>query len=155
MKGLAIALISAAVLTNHPSQAQTTPQPSAPATPGATGTSPAPTAAPTPTRQLTVSALTDKDLKGQNDADLGDIERVVESSTDKKAYIVVSRGGVLGFFETEYLVPLNEIAVSGDRVIAKNMTQAQLETGAKKLADDAGAYRSLDGTQTVSIPEQH
>jgi hypothetical protein len=157
MKILAAALLSGTFLISYPSLAQTTPQPASPAAPGVTGTSPAPAgaaAAPTPTRQITVSALTEKDLKGQNDADLGNIERVVESTTDKKSYIVVGRGGLWGFFGQEYLVPVDQLAVTGDQVVAKNMTQAQLESSAMKFVDDASAYRPLDGTQTVSIAEQ-
>jgi hypothetical protein len=159
MKILPFMLLASMVLMNYPSLAQTTPQPS-PAAPSAPGATPAPggpasgnAAAPTPTRQITVAALTEKDLKGQNDADLGDIERVVESKVDKKSYLVVSRGGLLGFLGQEYLVPVDQIAVSGDRIIAKNMTPAQLESSTK-FVDDAAAYQPLQNTQLVSIPEQ-
>lgn len=164
MKILPFVLLAGTVLMNHPSLAQTAPQPSSPGAPDAPGAVAAPsgtttaiggTAAvqpPAPTRQITVATLTDKDLKGQNDSDLGDIERVVESTADKKPYVVVSRGGLLGFFATEYLVPVDQIAVTGDRVVAKNMTQAQLESSTK-FVDDAAAYRTLDGTQRVSVPE--
>jgi hypothetical protein len=111
------------------------------------------TPAPAATREMTVASLTSKDLIGQNDGNLGDIERVVENTAEKKPYVVVSRGGVLGFFETEYLVPVDQIAVAGDRVVAKNMTQAQLETG-KPFDNSAGTYRALEDTQKVAVPEQ-
>src|SRR5215218_6465362 len=92
-------------------QAQTTPAPStapspaptpaappagattAPASPSTSGAQPsatAPAQPATPVRQMTVSALTDKDLVGARDLvgakdnEVGDIERVVESNADKK-----------------------------------------------------------------------
>jgi hypothetical protein len=163
MNILPFALLASTLLLNHASLAQTAPpaSPAAPAAPAA-GTAPSGTNAatpgtaaaqpPTPVRKITVASLTTKDLRGQGDADLGDIERVVESSADKKAYVVVSRGGLLGFFGTEYLVPVDQIAVTGDRVVAPKMTQAALE-GSTKFVNDAAAYRVLDGTQTVSVPE--
>jgi hypothetical protein len=165
MKSLVFALLAGAVLTNGPSLAQTAPaQPASPAAKqsapasDAAGNVPKPAAtaatpSPAPTREMTVASLTDKDLIGQNGGNLGDIEKVVENTAEKKPYIVVSRGGVLGFFETEYLVPLDQIAVNGDRVVAKNMTQAQLE-GGKPFSDTAGTYRALEGTHKVAVLEQ-
>ena len=165
MKGVVLALLAGAVLTNGPSLAQTAPaQPAAAAAkPSAAGSDaagstakPATTTAapaPAPTREMTVANLTEKELIGQNDGNLGEIERVVENTAEKKPYVVVSRGGVLGFFETEYLVPLDQIAVTGDRVVAKNMTLAQLESG-KPFDDTTGTYRTLEDTQKVTVPEQ-
>lgn len=158
MRILPFALLASTLLLNSSGLAQNTPTPTTPTTPSAgaapdsksaTGAAAAP--AP-PTREITVSSLTDKDLKGQNDSDLGDIERVVESTADKKPYVVVSNGGFLGFFEKKYLVPVDQIAVTGDRVVAPKMTQAALE-GGTIFVEDAAAYRALDGTQTVSVPE--
>ena len=106
-------------------------------------------ATPPATRQITVASLTDKELKGQDGADLGEINRVVESTADKKAYLVVSAGGLFGFFGKEYLVPVDQIAVAGDQVVAKTMTKLE---GATPFVDDPAAYRPLDGTKTVSVP---
>jgi sporulation protein YlmC with PRC-barrel domain len=165
MKGLLFALLAGAVLTSGPSLAQTAPaqspspaakQSAPPSDPAGNGAKPAATAvtpSPAPTREMTVASLTDKDLIGQNGGDLGDIEQVVENTAEKKPYVVVSRGGMLGFFETEYLVPVDQIAVSGDRIVAKNMTQAQLEDS-KRFDDTAGTYRTLENTQKVAVPEQ-
>lgn len=160
MKSLAFALLASAVLTNNPGFAQTTPaQPPSPdakqSSPASDVSKPAATAAPSPapTREMTVASLTDKDLIGQNGGNLGGIEKVVENTAEKKPYVVVGRGGVLGFFETEYLVPLDQIAVNGDRVVAKNMTQAKLESS-KPFDDTAGTYRAMEGTQKVAVPEE-
>ena len=77
-------------------------------------------------KQMTVSALTDKDLVGARDNEVGDIERVVESNADKKQYLVISRGGFLGLFETEVLVPLENVAAQGDRIVLRNLTEEQV-----------------------------
>ena len=152
MNILPFALLAAALLVNHPGLAQTEPAPTQPAVPAAPSV-PATQAAPAPaTRQITVASLTDKELKGQDGSDLGEINRVVESTADKKAYVVVSSGGLFGLFGTEYLVPVDQIAVTGEEVVAKNMTQKQLGE-AKPFVEDAAAYRSLDGTKTVGVPE--
>lgn len=109
MKILPFALLAAALLVNHPSLAQTESAPVRPAAPAAS--SPEPKAGPsglkpgmgamavapaTPsTRQITVASLTEKEIKGQDGSDLGEINRVVESTADKKTYVVVNRGGIL------------------------------------------------------------
>jgi hypothetical protein len=157
MRILPFALLASTLLLNSSGLAQNTPTPTTPTAPSAdaapdskSATSAAAAPAP-PTREITVASLTDKDLKGQNDSDLGDIERVVESTADKKPYVVVSNGGFLGFFEKKYLVPVDQLAVSGDAVTARNTTQAQLES-ATPFVDDPQTYRVLDADQKISIP---
>jgi sporulation protein YlmC with PRC-barrel domain len=103
-------------------------------------------------KQMTVSALTDKDLVGARDNEVGDIERVVESTADKKQYLVISRGGFLGLFETEVLVPLENVAAQGDRIVLRNLTEEQVKALPKYTTDDK-AYRELDGSQTISLSE--
>jgi hypothetical protein len=162
MNFLSLVLIAGAVFISHPVLAQTVPaEPSPSSTRSASeGTNPASstptgvTAAETkPTRQVMVSALTGKDLKGSNDTELGDIERVVENETDKKTYVVVSRGGFLGLFEKEYLVPVDQIALSGNADVTVNLTPTQLESSAP-FTDNTATYRSLDDTQMVAILEK-
>ena len=144
-----------------PSTAPTPPPPSsegtaAPASPSTSEAQPA-AAAPvqptTPMKQLTVSELTDKDLVGARDNEVGEIEGVVESTADKKQHLVISRGGFLGLFETEVLVPLDNVAAHGDRIVLRNLTEEQVKALPKYTADDK-TYRELDGNQTVSLSEQ-
>jgi hypothetical protein len=161
MKSLSLVLLAGTVFFSYPVLAQTVAQPSTSSAPSASGgTNPASstptggTAAETkPTRQVMVSALTDKDLKGSNDTELGDIERVVENATDKKTYLVVSRGGFLGLFEKEYLVSVDRITLSGNTEVTTNLTPTQLESSAP-FTEDSATYRSLGDTQTVAIPEK-
>jgi sporulation protein YlmC with PRC-barrel domain len=139
-------------------QAQTTPAPSTAPSPAPTpaappaGSATAPAQPATPMKQMTVSALTDKDLVGAKDNEVGDIERVVESNADKKQHLVISRGGFLGLFETEVLVPLENVAAQGDRIVLRNLTEEQVKALPKYTTDDK-AYRELDGSQTVSLSE--
>jgi len=103
-------------------------------------------------KQMTVSALTDKDLVGAKDNEVGDIERVVESNADKKQHLVISRGGFLGLFETEVLVPLENVAAQSDRIVLRNLTEEQTKALPKYTTDDK-AYRELDSSQTISLSE--
>ena len=161
MKSLSLVLLAGTVLISHPVLAQTAPAQSSISAPSASGGTNQGSSSPTggtaaetkPTRQVMVSALTDKDLRGSNDMELGDIERVVENATDKKTYVVISRGGFLGLFEKEYLVPLDQIALSGDAAVTTNLTPTQLESSAP-FTDDTATYRSLDDTQMVAILEK-
>ena len=107
---------------------------------------------PTPTRQMPVSALTEKDLAGANSGELGEIDRVVESNADKKHFLVISHGGFLGFFKTDVAVPLENVAVRGDQVVAQNLTEEQLKA-LPKFENDNNAYRVLDNNQTLTLTE--
>ncbi len=107
-------------------------------------------------KQMTVSALTDKDLVGAKDNEVGDIERVMESNADKKQYLVISRDGFLGLFETEVVIPLENVAAQGDRIVLRNLTEEQAKALPKYTTDDTTddkAYRELDGSQTILLSE--
>ncbi len=128
-----------------------TPAPSAPATSTqAPVTTPAQPAA--PTRQMSVSALEDKDLIGANSGEVGDIESVVESNADKKRFIVISRGGFMGFFETDVAVPLENVALRNDQVVLQNLTEDQLKA-LPKFENDNNAYRVLDDNESITLTE--
>jgi sporulation protein YlmC with PRC-barrel domain len=104
-------------------------------------------------KQMTVSALTDKDLERITGSEIGDIERVVESVADKKQYLVVSTGGFLGLFDTERVIPLNNVTVQGDHILLHNMTDDQLTT-LPKFDNSGKVYRELDSGQTVAVSER-
>ena len=178
MKAIAFsALLAGSIVASHAALAQTqtapaepappnaTPPPATPSTGGAT-TAPsspqagsaqpsttAPVPPPVPTRRMTVSALTDKNLVGPADNEIGEIDEIVESNADKKQYLVVSRGGFLGFFETEILLPLENVAVQNDRIMARNLTEEQLKA-LPKFSNEGNAYRELDDAQEVTLTEQ-
>jgi invasion protein IalB len=115
-------------------------------------TSPATTAAvpAEPRRQVKASTLTEKDLIGANGDELGAIARVVENKDEKKHYVIVSRGGILGLFEHEYAIPLERIAFKKDQIVARDVTEKQLEAMA---FTDGSKYRTLESSQAVDIIE--
>ncbi len=101
---------------------------------------------------MSVIMLKDKDLVGANSGELGDIERVVESKADKKRFLVISRGGFLGLFETDVLVPLDNVAVRNDQVVARDLTVEQLKALPKFESDD-NAYQVLENNQSITLTE--
>jgi PRC-barrel domain len=133
-----------------PGPSATEPGTAAPSAPTAPA-NPAPQSEPKP--QVAVSALTDKDLLAAAGTELGDIERVVESRSDQKRYVVVSRGGFLGFFEKQFLVPVDSISVQDGRVLARDLSEAQL-TQLPQYSGYNNDFRELESTQTVAVAER-
>ena len=168
--GLAAAMTIAMLA---PAVAQTSTSDPAPATPPAASspTTTAPAAPPIPapgtttgsttaasplgtaTRMLTVDALGDMDLVGADGKEIGDIEGVVENNADKKQFVLVERGGFLGFGAKEIAVPVENLAVQGEKVTLRNMDVAQLD-GMTEFGNDNNAYRELDDTQQINLTQQ-
>ena len=131
--------------------------PTPPSTPPSGTVAMPPTSAPAaqliaPAHSMIVSALTAKDLMGAQDDKVGDIERVVESNADKKSYLVASRGGFFGLFETEVLVPLENVTVQGGRILLRDLTVEQLKA-LPKYTSDGDSYQELEGTQMITLSE--
>jgi len=84
---------------------------------------------------------------------LGDIEGVVENASDKKQYVLVERGGFLGFFTTEIAVPLENLQVQNNRLLLRNGGEAELDA-MPAFKNEANAYRDLDDAQTVSVAQR-
>lgn len=103
-----------------------------------------------PGRDMAVSAIVEKELLGPSGEDLGTIEKVVEGTADQKRYLVVSSGGVLGFFEDEVVVPLDRVVVRNDRIAVRDLTREQVRAMPEF---DADRYRDLGGSQRVTLAE--
>ena len=127
--------------------------------PEGTGTDPAvtaPASLPVPpgaTRQLTVAALKDMELAGDDGHELGDIESIIEGGADRARFLVVSRGGVLGFGDKEVVLRLESVAVRNDKLILRGITDPQLATLPAFTREGSG-YRELGGGETVTVPTQ-
>jgi hypothetical protein len=109
---------------------------------------------PPPKQQVPVGKVTDGDLTGAGGVDLGDIERVVENRSDQKTYLVVSRGGFMGFLDKEFLVPVESVAVRRGRIVAPLLTETDLHT----LPVDSSSreqYRELKDSQTITLALQN
>jgi hypothetical protein len=142
-----------------PSPAVTTPaSPGAPpsAAPEAgstTGSTTATTTLGSTTRILTVDALEDMDLIGADGKEIGDIEGVVENNADKKQFVVIERGGFLGFGAKAITIPLENLAVQGEKVSLRNIDVAQLD-GMTEFTNDNNTFRDLDDSQQINLTQQ-
>jgi sporulation protein YlmC with PRC-barrel domain len=161
-----IALFSAPVLgqslSSSPGTSSEAPRPPASATAPAPGTAnqtpstgatsdPPGAVRSTPRRELTVSDVVEKNLIGSEGRVIGEIEKVVESPSDRKKYLVVSSGGFFGLFETQIAVPLDRVEVHNDQLVVREMTEAQL----KSLPEfDSDKYHDLGGLQKLTILER-
>jgi sporulation protein YlmC with PRC-barrel domain len=157
----ALALAAAMTMTMlAPAAAQTPhsdPAPISPAAPPSASPAPGTTTGSTTLgatgRTLTVDALEDMDLVGADGKEIGDIEGVVENNADKKQFVVIERGGFLGFGAKEIAIPVDNVAVQGEKVILRNMDVAQLD-GMAEFTNDNNVFRELDDTQQINLTQQ-
>lgn len=146
---LALALGTALVLS-LPSLAQTgTPGADSPVTTGAvTGSN----AGASGLRQLTVDALEDMDLVAADGKEIGEIEGVVEGQ-DGKRFVIIERGGVLGIGAREIAIPIENLAVQGERLVLRNMDVAALDA-LPAYKNDNKAFRELGEDQQIGLAHQ-
>jgi sporulation protein YlmC with PRC-barrel domain len=98
---------------------------------------------------LTASQVVSYDLYGADGRQIGDVERVVAGS-DNRQYLVVGAGGFLGLGERKVLVPIEQVRLAGDRLVAQQMTEAQVKQLQEYRASQ-GTWREISGDQTVSL----
>jgi sporulation protein YlmC with PRC-barrel domain len=128
--------------------------PSASPAPGTTtGSTTATTTLGSTARILTVDALEDMDLVGVDGKEIGDIEGVVVNNADKKQFVVVERGGLLGFGAKKIAIPVENVAVQGEKVTLRNMDVAQLD-GMTELSNDNNAFYELEDNQQINLTQQ-
>jgi sporulation protein YlmC with PRC-barrel domain len=104
-------------------------------------------------RQMTIDSLGDMEIVGVDGKEIGEIEGVVESATGGNRFVLVERGGVLGFGAKTIAIPLENLVVQGDRVLLRNMDVAALE-GMPAFKNENNAYRELDEEQRIDVPQQ-
>jgi hypothetical protein len=126
--------------------------PPAPATPDQTGASKAPATLGSPLRQIKVDELKDMHVVGADGKKIAEIERVVESSADTKQFVVIERGGFLGIGAKETAIPIENIAVQGDKATLRNLDAARLD-GMPEYTNENNAFRELDNDQQVSVAQ--
>ena len=74
---------------------------------------------------ITVGKLVGQEVLGANGEEIGSIERVIRM--DGRTYAVVEHGGFLGLGDTDIPLPLTELRMDGDRLIATTMTEERAE----------------------------
>lgn len=102
-----------------------------------------PGAAATPSSSTTLTQMKARDLVGKsvyNQAGerIGEIDDVAINNKTRTTAAVIGVGGFLGIGETKAAVPLSQLQVQGDRVVAPTLTKDDLAR--------LGEYRSADWT---------
>jgi hypothetical protein len=103
-------------------------------------------------RQITVDALEDMEFVGADEKEIGEIEGVVEGS-DGRRFIVIERGGFLGFGAKSIAIPLENVAVQGERLMLRNMDIAALDA-LPAYKNDGNAFREIKDDMEVGIPQR-
>ncbi len=86
---------------------------------------------------------------------LADIERVVESTAEKKQFVVIQRGGLLGLGGKEMALPLESIAIQGDKAGLQH-GRGQLDAGVQEREQrlSRARRRSAGKRSSVSCSEE-
>ena len=103
-------------------------------------------------RQMSVDALEDMDFVGADGKEIGEIDGVVEGQ-DGKRFALIERGGFLGIGAKKIAVPLDNLAVQGDRLVLRNMDTAALDA-MPAYKNENNAFREIDDEQQVGIAQQ-
>ena len=115
-------------------------------TSGTTGTS-----QPTQSQSGTMRAATiddgivGKDLYGANNQEVGEIDDVVMGQDGKVESVLVDVGGFLGMGSKRVAIPVDEIEMNGERVVATGLTKERAESMAEH---DATTARTTDTQRT-------
>jgi predicted outer membrane protein/sporulation protein YlmC with PRC-barrel domain len=98
---------------------------------------------------LTVSRVDDMNLYNTQGNELGDVERVVQGP-DGKQYVVIGAGGFLGMGEKHVAIPVERVALRGDRLIIQGLTEDQIRALPSFDRNDR-SFRQLEGNQPVQV----
>ncbi|HEX2555844.1 MAG TPA: PRC-barrel domain-containing protein [Microvirga sp.] len=97
---------------------------------------------------LTASRLADMTLYNAREEKLGEVEAVV-SDGGGRTLLVVSHGGFLGLGEKRVAVPVEHVALRGDRLIADGLTDDQIR--ALPGYERGAGLRELEGSGSARI----
>lgn len=95
----------------------------------------------------TVGDIEDMDVINDAGAKIGEVDQVVLNPRDNRIYAVVSIGGFLGIGNTELTLPLDQMGVRGDRLVAHTMASKQQLKNRRERPEVA--YRDLDEDQVI------
>ena len=98
------------------------------------------------TAAMTVGDVTGRTVYGTNGEEVGDIERVIRM--DGQVYAVVEHGGFLGLGDTDIPVPVGDLRMDGDRLVASNLTSDRAE---QMQANDIDRGEDLDDEEALDI----
>jgi predicted outer membrane protein/sporulation protein YlmC with PRC-barrel domain len=101
-------------------------------------------------KALPVSKLEDMSLYDTKGDDLGHVEKVVQSQADGTTYVVIGHGGFLGLGEKRVAIPLDNVWVQNDRIVAHGLSNDQI----KAMPDwnqQVRNYHELTKDQTAPV----
>jgi sporulation protein YlmC with PRC-barrel domain len=127
----------------------TSPSANRPATTAPNGAATSQPRLPSDLHAAKVSDLVGKNVYNSNNEKVGDInEIVVPKSGGGQAMAVIGVGGFLGIGEKEAAVPLDQLKVQDDKIVAAGLTKESLKEHAD-YKKDKDNYTKLDRNQVV------
>ncbi|WP_230533147.1 PRC-barrel domain-containing protein, partial [Microvirga roseola] len=99
---------------------------------------------------IAVSEINDMDLYNARGNELGDVERVVLGQ-DGRQYLVIGAGGFLGIGERNVLIPMDQVAMRGDRLVIQGITEDQIRAMPAYDNSNRNTFRELENEQQVQI----
>jgi sporulation protein YlmC with PRC-barrel domain len=143
------ALIAMPAFAQTSSSPTTSPSTSRPATTAPSGAATSRSTLPSDIHAAKVSDLVGKNVYNSNNEKVGDInDIVVPKSGSGQAMAVIGVGGFLGIGEKEAAVPLDQLKIQDDKIVAAGMTKEQLKDHAD-YKKDKDNYTKLDRNQVV------
>jgi sporulation protein YlmC with PRC-barrel domain len=100
-------------------------------------------------RPIAVSRLLDMSLYNERGQQLGHVEQVI-LGRDNKQYIVIGHGGFLGLGEKRIVLGLDNVRLTGDRLVIRGLTEAELKA-MPAWNWPRGTYRELEDDATVDL----
>jgi sporulation protein YlmC with PRC-barrel domain len=101
------------------------------------------------TRPMTVDSLDDMDVYNARGERLGDAERIVSDSNNRR-FVVIGHGGFLGIGEDRVAFPLERFGISGDRLVIRGVTEDDIEA-MDDYRDQAMNYRRLSNNDRLDL----
>jgi hypothetical protein len=126
----------------EPARAVSAEPPAPPREPRQTG------ALPNRALQVDVARLTQMPVYGRDGDRIADVRRVVSGPEDR-LFLVISFGGFLGLGDREALLPVDAVALRGDRLVAENLTGNQ--TGQLAAFTQGTEYRDVQAGRMTHV----
>ncbi|WP_048707841.1 PRC-barrel domain-containing protein [Microvirga massiliensis] len=100
-------------------------------------------------QSLKISDLEARKVYGAGGAELGPITKVVSGPQDRR-FLIVGYGGFLGLGRKSIAIPLDQIALRQDRLVASEVTDDSVK--AMPEFKDGRGYRELDVDEAAVVP---
>jgi sporulation protein YlmC with PRC-barrel domain len=125
----------------------TSPSTSRPATTAPSGAATNRATMPSDIAQMKVSDLVGKSVYSSSDERIGEVDDVVVAKSGGEAMAVIGVGGFLGIGEKDAAVPVSQLKVQGDKIVATGATKDSLKQHAEYKKDN---YTKVDRDKMVS-----